>query len=259
MIFIFLAFPGLRDWLGLFSLQTPARGLLATAAGWNVLFLFFALAVSAGAIYLGITRGRKLCWIWALVFLTVLWAVIGAVFGGAAFEAKQLAQPGALQLRQEIKSLPRQTQIAALGAIRTAVESYVKAIRRYWTIQVCLLIPGLLIILDCWTRRIREKTVRKRVNALLGKYFLGAVPLLLILLLALGTESFWKHLYLIFPPLAGILVIILIAGYRRDDRPRGQFLTGVALVCWIFATVIPSMNQTAKSTEAEYRDIQMAG
>ena len=32
-----------------------------------------------------------------------------------------------------------------------------------------------------------------------------------------------------------------------------HYPAGIALVCWLFATIVPSMNQTAKSTEGEYR------
>lgn len=284
--FIILLAPGLRESMGFLSLPHVPGGLLRTASGFSYLFIVFSLATIGILLYpvkLWITDNRAPKWIWAIFSLTALWLLAGSFLGGAIFQAKQLGNPEILKRMDGIKSLTGQPQVAAVNAIMVQIKLTVEAIRKYWTVQICLIVPGLLLLLESIIRRPRpprKRKERKKSNAyqwfnntVVKSTFIGAVGLLAVLIIMVlltyvgfiqGEPIFtkdgtlfsivhfsWENIKYFFPAIIGVIIFILIWP-RRAEKDR-QYLTGVAVVCWLFATIIPSMNQTAKSTEGEYR------
>ena len=194
---------------------------------------------------------------WMLFFITVAWLVAGAVLGAKFFYAKNARTPEAI--------------------------AQIKSISRYWTVQSCLLVPVLLLFLDAFLgkpRAPKSKKDRDEIAArrwfnrgeiqFISRVAVAALAFCLLLVVAkyvallegdnlfkpetiwFDMENFlWKNLYIIVPAAAGALIFIW--RWPRRNEEGKKFLTGVAVVCWLFATVIPSMNQTAKSTEGEYR------
>jgi hypothetical protein len=184
----------------------------------------------------------------------LLWLVLGSILGVAILKARQ----GGNSARFE-------------------------AIRKYWTVQSCLLVPTLLLFLEAFLRRppfsrkskdftsqeaarwFNRETVRLSFSVGYGLLILAlAVAAVVYLGLLGGTPLFskggaigeavdflWANLYLYFPAVIGGLIFLLAYPRRREvNRP---FYGGIAAVCFLFAAIIPSMNQTPKSSEAEYR------
>lgn len=252
--FVLLSSPSLRESWGIFTVPHVPGGLLRTAAGFGYLFLLFAAAAAAlvvYSVYRVIAGSRKPGWIRAVVSLTVLWLLIGAILGGAMFQARELGKPDQLRLLEGITNLERAAQVQAVNSILTRVRNLTDGVRRYWTVQLCFLVAGFLMVLLAATRSRGEKKERKILLSHLRITALAGGPLLILLLLALGPGGFWKHLHYIVPPLFGVLVFILFR--PREAGLSRHFPAGAAVVCWLFAAVIPSMNQTPKSTEGEYR------
>ncbi len=252
--FVLLSSPGLRESWGVFTVPSVPGGLLRTASGFTYLFIFFALATMGVIVYTlqqWIARSRKPGWIWSVVSLTVLWVMIGAILGGAMFQARELGKPDQIRLLEGITSLPRAAQVEAVNSILSRVREINDVVRRYWTVQLCLLVAGLLMVLLAATRPRPGRKERKKTYLYLRSASLAVIVILAGLFLVMGPEWFWRNLRFLAPPLFGTLVCFFyLPGDTRDYR---RFPTGVALVCWLFATVIPSMNQTPKSTEGEYR------
>ncbi|MFH1039220.1 MAG: hypothetical protein V1789_11200 [PVC group bacterium] len=255
--FILLSSSSLRDSLGFFSIPDIPGGLLRAAPGFRYLFVFLA-AAAAGLLVCLIrkwaVRSVRPRWIWAILSLTVLWIVAGGMLGGAVFQAKQQGRPEELRLLEEIGRLEPTRQIEAINSILAALNRFIEAVRRHWSIQICLLVPGLLMLLFALSLPVPDRKSRRWMLGALEKTAFGAIPLLGLLLLFLGLEKFWTALYLIAPPLFGGLLFILL--WPQRGRKFGHYPAGVAAVCWLFATIIPSMNQTAKSAEGEYRSYQ---
>lgn len=253
-VFIFLPLPSLRDSLGIFDLPGVPGGLLRSAPGFAYLFILFSLVAAGLFIYLWklwIVDGKKPKWIWAIFSLTALWMLAGGVLGGLIFQAKELGKPDNLKLLEGIKTLEPARQVEVMNEILSRLNLYIKTIRNYWSVQVCLLVPGLLMILLAATRPLKDKKAGKQSSSMLEKGAFCLLPILGLLFLFLGAGKFWTNLCLIAPPFFGVLIFLLLRS--RNDGESGNNLWGVAVVCWLFATVIPSMNQTAKSTEGEYR------
>jgi len=286
--FVILSAPGLRDSLGILSLPNIPGGLLLTASGFSYLFIIFSIATIGILLYLiklWIADNRAPKWIWAIFSLTALWLLAGSFLGGALFQAKQLGNPEILKRMDGIKILSGQPQVTAINAIMVQIKLTVEAIRKYWTVQICLIIPGLLLLLGAMVFRDPlpdNKKERKKSSAYLWfrntavrqALFISSGFLVLLGIVVslhyIGLLSnppkpvfasegflnevilfFWDNLKYFFA--AGVGVIIFIISWpRRAEQDTRQYLTGVAVVCWLFATIIPSMNQTAKSTEGEY-------
>ncbi len=252
--FIFLSWPSLRDSAGIFSLPYISGGLLETAPGFRYLFILFSAAL-AGLMVL-VIRERVVHsvwprWIWAIFALTVLWVVAGGVLGGLIFRARELGKPEALRLLPGIVGLEPKAQVEAINSILAGLNRYIGAVREQWSVQVCLIVPGLLMLLFAIALPVPDRPGRRWLLGTLFKTAFGVIPLLGLLLLFLGVENFWSSWYLIAPPLFGALLFILLWPRRRQEFKN--YLVGVVAVCWLFATIIPSMNQTPKSTEGEYR------
>ncbi len=252
--FVLLSSPALRESWGVFAVPRVTGGLLRTAAGFGYLFVLFAAAAAAlivYAVYSAVSGSRKPGWIRAVVSLAVLWVMIGAILGGAMFQARELGKPDQLRLLEGIGTLDRAAQVEAVNSIVTRLNHLTGVVRRYWTVQLCLLVAGFLMVLLAATRPRGEKKERQGLSSHLRITALAGAPLLLLLLLALGPGAFWKHLHFIAPPIFGVLIYVFYQ--PREAGISRRFPAGVAAVCWLFATVIPSMNQTPKSTEGEYR------
>ncbi|MEA1929169.1 MAG: hypothetical protein U9N73_13265, partial [Candidatus Auribacterota bacterium] len=284
--FILLASPGLRESLGFFSLPRVPGGLLRIAPGFSYLFVVFSLLTIGALVYMGklwIANNRAPVWIWAIFSLTALWLLAGAFLGGALFQAKHLGNPEILKQMDGFKSLSGQSQMAAINTVLMRIKSMVEIIRRYWTVQICLVIPGLLLLLETVVRRpripetrkerkkslsyvwLRKPVVRQSLFIAIGLLvFTGIIGILRYIGLFQGEPLFpsegflnqavvffWNNLKYFFAAAVGLIIFIL-SWPRRAERESNQYLTGVAVVCWLFATIIPSMNQTAKSTEGEY-------
>jgi len=252
--FIFLSSASLRESWGLFTVPYLTGGLLKTAPGFTWLFILLG-AVTAGlivyAIHTRVTGSRRPGWIRAVIGLTLVWLLAGAVLGGATFRAKELGKPEQIQRLEGITSLPPPEQTAAVNSLLARLNGLMEFLRRYWSIQLCLLVAGLLMVLLAATRSRGEGKERKLLFNRLKIILLSAGPLLVFLILAPGAEWFWANLRFIAPPVFGLLVYIF---YRpREAGLHRSYPAGAALVCWLFAAVIPSMNQTAKSAEGEYR------
>lgn len=244
----------LRDSRGIFTVPLVPGGLLRTAPGFTYLFILFA-AVTAGLIvytvYSWVSRSRKPGWIRAVVALTALWLLIAAILGGAMFRVKELGKPDSLRTLEGLDRLPQAGQVEAVNSVLSRINELMTLIQRHWSIQVCLLAAGLLMVLLAATRPRGEGRERQKFFSLLRTIALAGVPLLGLLLLILGPSGFWKDLRFIAPPVFGVLVYVF---YRpREAGMVRNYPAGAALVCWLFAAVIPSMNQTAKSSEGEYR------
>lgn len=233
------------------------------------LFIFYSLQWSR--------RAEHSSRYWLLFFITLAWLAAGGILGGMVQRDK-------------------------LSKSRQALQQ-IQLIRRYWTVQLCVIVPVLLLVLQTiFTKTLRRrkkdkelvraqkwlerKPVRWCLNfsslviygclaAVLLKYIglLKGSPVLLketclfwanrfwfpldIFLTSFFyvffavKEFLWENLYFFIPAAGGALVFLLV--WPRRDEESKKFLTGVAIVCWLFATIIPSMNQTAKSTEGEYR------
>ena len=284
--FVILSALGLRDSLGILSLPHLPGGFLRTASGFSYLFIIFSLVTIGILIYLvklWIADNRAPKWIWAIFSLTALWLLAGSFLGGALFQAKQLGNPEILKRMDGIKSLTGQPQVTVINAIMVQIKLTVEAIRKYWTVQICLIVPGLLLILEALVRyprlpenkKERKKSpsylwfhkpaVRQSLFIALGLLiFAGIIVMIKYIGFFRGKplsapEEFpekavlfcWDNLKYFFSVGVGAIIFI-ISWPRRAERETRQYLTGVAVVCWLFATVIPSMNQTAKSTEGEY-------
>ena len=284
--FVILSAPGLRDSLGILSLPHLPGGFLRTASGFSYLFIIFSLVTIGILIYLvklWIADNRAPKWIWAIFSLTALWLLAGSFLGGALFQAKQLGNPEILKRMDGIKSLTGQPQVTVINAIMVQIKLTVEAIRKYWTVQICLIVPGLLLILEALVRYprlpenkkerkkspsylwFRKPAVRQSLFIALGLLiFTGIIVMIKYIGFFRGKplsapEEFpekavlfcWDNLKYFFSISVGAIIFI-ISWPRRAQRDAKQYLTGVAVVCWLFATVIPSMNQTAKSTEGEY-------
>ena len=284
--FILLSAPGLRDSLGIFSLPGLPGGLLRTAQGFSYLFIFFFLATIGISVYLvrlRIAYKRAPGWIWAIFSLTVLWLLVGAFLGGAVFQAKQLGNPEILKQLDGIKSLDAQPQVTAVNAILMRIKSTVESIRTCWTVQICLIVPGLILLLGAVVRGermdgnkkeqkkspvylwFRNSVVRQSLFIATGVLIFTAIIVLIRYIdISRGEPLFasdgflnkavifiWDNLKYFFAASIGVIIFI-VSWPRRAQNDAKQYLTGVAVVCWLFATVIPSMNQTAKSTEGEY-------
>ncbi|MDP8235330.1 MAG: hypothetical protein P9M08_03000 [Candidatus Erginobacter occultus] len=252
--FVFLSSASLRESWGLFTVPYLPGGLLKTAPGFTYLFILLGAATAALIVYTlhqGITRSRRPGWIRAMVALTLVWLFLGAVLGGAVFRAKELGKPEQLRALEGLTGLAQPEQVTAVNSVLARINGLMGFLQRYWSVQVCLLAAGLLMVLLAATRPRGEGKERQRCNAWLKITVPAACFLLGFLLLALGTEAFWKNIHFIAPPLFAILLYIF---YRpQAAQVHRGYPAGAVLICWLFAAIIPSMNQTAKSTEGEYR------
>ncbi len=265
--FVFLSSASLRESWGLFTVPYLPGGLLKTAPGFTYLFILLGAATAALIVYTlhqGITRSRRPGWIRAVVALTLVWLFLGAVLGGAVFRAKELGKPEQLRALEGLGGLTQPEQVAAVNSVLARLNELMELLRQYWSVQVCLLAAGLLMVLLAATRPRGEGKERKLLYLRLKITALFTSPFILFLLVSWvffpawarsqeipAPAEIWKYLRFIAPPLFGLLLFILY-------RPRGaaicrSYPSGAALICWLFAAIIPSMNQTAKSTEGEYR------
>lgn len=252
--FVILSSSALRDSWGIFTVPLVPGGLLRTAPGFTYLFIVTA-AATAGLItytvYRRVSRSRKPGWIGAVFSLTALWLLIASILGGALFRLKELGKPDSLRMLEGLDKLDQAGQVAAVNLVLSRINGLMALIQRHGTIQACLLAAGLLMVLLAATRPRGEGRERRQLNSFLGIAALAGVPLLGLLLLILGPAEFWKNLRFIAPPVFAVLVYIF---YRPPEaRLVRNYPAGAALVCWLFAAIIPSMNQTAKSSEGEYR------
>ncbi len=252
--FLVLSSSSLRESWGIFTVPYISGGVLQTAPGFTWLFILFGV-LTAGLIVYTIhnlaARSRKPGWIWAVVALTLLWLLVGAILGGAVFRVKELSKPEQLRLLEGIGDLSQPQQVAAVNSVLGRLGELMGGFQRYWTVQICLLAAGLLMLLLAVTRPRGEGKERKILYSRLKIFALIAVPLIIYFILDPGTEWFWKNLRFIAPP--GFAILIFIFYRPQAAQAHRSFPAGVALVCWLFAAIIPSMNQTAKSTEGEYR------
>lgn len=200
------------------------------------------------------SRGTKLRGSILSVSLSLLWLLLGSLLGLKVLRARQAGDAAAFD-----------------------------SIRKYWTVQSCLLVPSLILLLEAFLRRPLPSRKSRDPYAQASAHWFGRDPVRFSLLLGWGllalsllaaaavyaallagktpaeagsglkgTIGFlWENLYLLLPPAVGGL-IFLLAFPRRGEKSRPCYW-GIAAACFLFATVIPSMNQTPKSSEAEYR------
>jgi hypothetical protein len=186
--------------------------------------------------------------------LGILWLVLGSILGVSVLKARQAGNAARFE-----------------------------AIRKYWTVQSCLLVPTLILLLEAFLRRpalnrkskdpaspealrwFGRETVRRYLFIGYGLLALALAATAIVYLGLLSGQTLeavgsgfggavgflWKNLYLYFPAAAGGLIFLF--AYPRRREPVRPVYGGIAAACFLFATVIPSMNQTPKSSEAEYR------
>ena len=161
---------------------------------------------------------------WCLVFLSLclLWLIAGCLLGWGAQKAA-----------------------VAMGDMVAGRSKVMRAS------QAFSLVPVVLLLLDAWSRRTREKRGRRwpRHAAYTAAFF--ALSLCITCVFALKSAGGWHLLYLVFPLIAAAAVLAL-AWHRRGEASRRCF-AGVAAVLWLFAVVIPSLNLAPSSSEEEYR------
>ncbi len=252
--FVILSSSSLRECIGLFAVPYVSGGLLRTAPGFTWLFIFFGL-VTAGltvyTIYNRIARSRRPGWIRTVIVLTLAWLLVGSVIGGAVFRAKDLSRPEQLRALEGLGELSPPQQVAAVNSVIQRLNELMVLIQKHFSISACLLVAGLMMVLLAATRPRGQGKERKLVLSRLKIIALISVPLMLFLLLALGPEWIWKHLRFLVPPVFAVLLYVFYQ--PQEARTHCRYPAGIALVCWLFAAIVPSMNQTAKSTEGEYR------
>lgn len=286
--FICLSAPGLRDDLGLFSLSPVPGGLLRTTPGFTYIFIIFSLAVFMALIYLlkiWVVDNRAPKWIWAIFSITALWLLLGSILGGAVFQAKHLGNPEVLKELEPINGLVGRAQVDTINSVMRQIQATIERIGRGWTVQLCLIVPGVILLLETLIRRNPLEKNKKewkkspdyiwfRKPAVRQALYISSIILLFLGMIVLiqyigllhippqplfnsegGINKFivfcWDNIKYIFAAAIGILIFI-ISWPQRMENNTCRHLTGVAIVCWLFATIIPSMNQTAKSTEGEY-------
>ncbi len=252
--FVFLSSSALRESWGIFTIPYLPGGLLQTSPGFTWLFILFGVLTAGLIVYTihnWVVRSRGPGWIWAVTVLTLAWLFLGAVLGGAVFRAKEMGKPEQLRALEGLGGLTQPEQLAAVNSVLARLNELMEILRRYWSVQTCLLAAGLLMVLLAATRSKGEGKERKLLYLRLKIILVSTGFLLLFLILALGTEWFWTNLRFIAPPLFGLLLFILYQ--PREAGLHRSYPAGAALICWLFAAIIPSMNQTAKSTEGEYR------
>lgn len=252
--FVLLGSSSIRNGWGILTIPLVSGGLLRTAPGFTYLFILCA-AGAAGlvvhTVYKWLAESRKPAWVRAVAALTALWLLIGAVLGGAMFRVKTLGKPDQLRLLAGLDEMDQAGKVRAVNSVMARLNEVMVFIQKYFTVEVCLLAVGLLMVLLAVTRPRGDRRERQQLFSRLKVVALVGIPLLILLLLLLGSAGFWKNLRFIAPPLFGVLLYLLYRPREASDSRR--YLSGVALVCWLFAAIIPSMNQTAKSTEVEYR------
>lgn len=252
--FVLLSSSSARDSWGVFTVPYLPGGLLKTAPGFTFLFILLAAAAAGGIVYTvhnWLVRSRKPGWIQVVVSLTLVWLLAGAILGGAIFRVKELGKPDQLRTLEGISALSPERQAAVANSVLARLNELMGFLQRHLTVQVCLLAAGLLMVLLAATRSRGDVKERIRLRSQLRIAVPAVILLLILLLLVLGSEMFWRNLRFIAPPVFGILLYLF---YRpREAGIHRSYPAGVALVCWLFAAIIPSMNQTAKSTEGEYR------
>lgn len=189
-------------------------------------------------------RGEKAGGDWTVFIITLLWLAAGGILGGINHRAMQAGN-------------------------RPLVEE----LRKYWTVQLCLLLPLALLLLREILRKLAPEKGKKQSRSADKPPARFLAPVLTILLgwavlmtffryigleedgsagiLSPVVKFSFRYLYLFYAPAAAGLIFYL--GWPDRNREKRSFLAVIPAVCWIFATVIPSMNQTPKSTEGEYR------
>ncbi len=189
------------------------------------------------ATYLGLqwpSRGTARRVSLAVLALTAAWVGIGGYLGWKVFGAKQILLSPSESAR--------------------AAQTLIERIQGSWDIPLCLMV---ILILMAWQARGLSWGLKLRhpgrtwltsslLNTLLGFLTLGAFYLVWV-----KPPGIYPWIYLLAPAVFAPVVAFL-ERLPGAPSPERKHLWVVALVCWLFAVIIPSMNQTPKSTQAEY-------
>lgn len=170
----------------------------------------------------------------AVLALTAAWVGIGGYLGWKIFGAKQILMSPSESAR--------------------SAQNLIERIQGSWDIPLCLMVILLLIVWYArglsWGLKLRNPgrtwLTSALLNTLLGFLTLGAVYLVWV-----KPPGIYPWIYLLAPAVFAPVVAFLERLPGAEIRERKHFWV-VALVCWLFAVIIPSMNQTPKSTQAEY-------
>ena len=215
------------NWENWFDFAFPAwMGLVIGVLGVNYT-LEYAVFFSVAALFIYLSLrwplpGKKEAGHWAACVLSLIWLAAGGILGGVVFQARGRGD-----------------------------RALVEAVGHYWTIQLCVFLPVAIWLLHSFWRGLCLGKERKWIKNRLRGYLYIIVVVLGLLLFLVPFQELWKRVHFIVPPLAAVAGAIALWPGRL--RLRGRFYWGPAAVFWVFAVLIPSMNQTPKSSEAEYR------
>ncbi len=158
---------------------------------------------------------------WAAVLISLFWLAFGGAMGWITFQARGRGD-------------------------RALLES----VGSWWTVQLCVLVPLAVWLVHAFWRPLPSGREAKRMRGRLANLLFIAAVAAAGGLFSFPAGEIWKRIHLVVPPLAAAAAAIALWPVRF--RPRRSFYWGPAAVFWVFAAVIPSMNHTPKSAEAEY-------